>query len=210
MAYNGKILADINSSADEAMLYARLVKNATVIVSEDRLQAIQKAKELGARYALLDDGFGKFNIKKLDILINPLYSPALPFCLPSGGYRYPPSFIKYADYVVQSGREFKSISYIKNSSKSMVLVSAIANPARLSEFFGRTVGQVFFPDHYDFSKAELEEILAKFNATSLLVTQKDYVKITHFGLCVSLIEQHTILCSDFVALLENFISQEAL
>lgn len=210
VSHGGKIMANVKDSGDEAMLYARLLNGVSVIVSEDRLAGIIKAKELGARYALLDDGFGKFNIKKFDILINPSYPPALPFCLPSGGYRYPLDFVKYANYIAFSGRDFKSSSYIKNPSQRMVLVSAIANPARLFEFFNQSVAQMFFPDHYDFNKVELEGILSKFNATSLLVTQKDYVKIADFGLNVSILEQNTIVCSEFVNRLENFINSGAL
>ncbi|MDR1555156.1 MAG: tetraacyldisaccharide 4'-kinase, partial [Campylobacteraceae bacterium] len=42
----GEILCDVKTSGDEAMLYAKELKNALVIVSEDRVLGVQKAKEL--------------------------------------------------------------------------------------------------------------------------------------------------------------------
>ena len=87
----------------------------------------------------------------------------------------------------------------------MVLVTAIANPARLEPFFGECVGQVFFPDHYDFSKEELSEILQSYTATSLLMTQKDYVKAKDFGLPVSLITLEVTLSEEFKKVLTQQI-----
>lgn len=206
----GMLLANIDESGDEAMLYASSALNATVIVSEDRLKGIKKAKELGAKYVILDDGFSKFFIKKLDILIKPSHPPALPFCIPSGGYRYPMYFERYADLVLKNAQDFFSSSFISNPSKRMLLVSAIANPSRLSPFFPSTIAQVFFPDHYDFSEAELRELLLKFNATTLLMTRKDYVKVERFKLPVSLIEQNFSLSLEVKDILQKFINSYAL
>ncbi|HFB54270.1 MAG TPA: tetraacyldisaccharide 4'-kinase, partial [Sulfurimonas autotrophica] len=43
-------------------------------------------------------------------------------------------------------------------------------------------------DHHSYSKEELEKILQEDEATSLLVTYKDYVKIEGFGLPLSLLD----------------------
>ena len=67
------------------------------------------------------------------------------------------------------------------------------------------MGQVFFPDHYDFSKDELEEILKRYDAASLLMTQKDYVKAKDFGLRVSLITLEVTLSEEFKKVLERQI-----
>ncbi len=67
---NGEILVDVNTSGDEAMIYAHKVSNALVIVSEDRKIAIKKAKEMGAKIIFLDDAYSKHDIKKLDLLID--------------------------------------------------------------------------------------------------------------------------------------------
>ena len=205
VARDGKILLDVAASGDEAMIYATSLKNANVIVSEDRKIAIKYAKEQGAKYILLDDGFSKFDIAKFDILVRPNPEPRLKFCLPSGAYRYPFNFYKFADFVAIEGQTHFRKSEILNKSEKMVLVTAIANPARLEAFFSECVGQVFFPDHYDFSKDELEEILKRYDAVSLLMTQKDYVKVKDFGLRVSLITLEVTLSEEFKELLAQQI-----
>ena len=205
VARNGEILLDVAASGDEAMIYATSLKNANVIVSEDRKVAIKCAKEQGAKYVLLDDGFSKFDIAKFDILVRPNPEPKLKFCLPSGAYRYPFSFYKFGDFIASEGQTHFRKSEILNKSEKMVLVTAIANPARLEAFFGECVGQVFFPDHYDFSKDELSEILQSYGATSLLMTQKDYVKAKDFDLPISLISLEVTLSEEFKKVLAQQI-----
>ncbi|WP_148790329.1 tetraacyldisaccharide 4'-kinase, partial [Campylobacter concisus] len=205
VARNGEILLDVAASGDEAMIYATSLKNANVIVSEDRKLAIKYAKEYGAKYILLDDGFSKFDIAKFDILVRPNPEPRLKFCLPSGAYRYPFSFYKFADFVAIEGQTHFRKSEILNKSEKMVLVTAIANPERLKPFFDECVACVFFPDHYDFSKDELEEVLKRYDATSLLMTQKDYVKVKDFGLRVSLITLEVTLSEEFKKVLAQQI-----
>ena len=197
---DGEILLDVAASGDEAMIYATSLKNANVIVSEDRKVAINYAKTHGAKYILLDDGFSKF-----DILVRPNPEPKLKLCLPSGAYRYPFSFYKFGDFIACEGQTHFRKSEILNKSEKMVLVTAIANPARLEAFFNECVGQVFFPDHYNFSKEELSEILQTYGATSLLMTQKDYVKAKDFGLRVSLITLEVTLSEEFKKVLAQQI-----
>ncbi|WP_170018417.1 tetraacyldisaccharide 4'-kinase [Campylobacter sp. RM16190] len=199
---NGEILTDIKTSGDEAMEYAKSVRNANVIVSENRDEAINLARNLGARYILLDDGFSKFHIKKFDILIKPSHEPYFDFVIPSGAYRYLKSFYKFADHVACEGVDFTRESEILNYTKRMVLVTAIANPNRLKAFFDICVGREFFEDHHSFTKDELEEILKRHNATSLLVTKKDFVKIEEFGLPISLISLKTTLSVSFKELIK--------
>ena len=205
VARNGEILLDVSASGDEAMIYATSIKNANVIVSENRKVAIKYAKTHGAKYILLDDGFSKFDIAKFDILVRPNPEPRLKFCLPSGAYRYPFSFYKFADFIASEGQTHFRKSEILNKTKSMVLVTAIANPARLKPFFDECVACVFFPDHYDFSKDELEKILKRYDAASLLMTQKDYVKAKDFGLRVSLITLEVTLSDEFKKVLAQQI-----
>lgn len=110
------------------MEYATSVKNANVIVSENRDKAIFEAKNLGAKYILLDDGFSKFHIKKFNILIRPNPAPKLNLTIPSGGYRYPVSFYKFANFIAEQDRDYFRYSEILNPTPKMVLVTAIANP----------------------------------------------------------------------------------
>jgi len=185
----GKITCNVQESGDEAMLYAKMLPNALVIVSEDRIRGILKAKELGAKAVFLDDGFGKASIKKFDILIRPTPPPPLPFCLPSGPYREPFWAYRYADIVIEEGKDFVRKVHVENPTSAMVLVTAIANPERLNPFLPTNlVASYTFPDHYMYTKKELSILLERHQATSLLVTHKDAVKLEGLDLPLSLLE----------------------
>jgi tetraacyldisaccharide 4'-kinase len=67
-------------------------------------------------------------------------------------------------------------------------VSAIARPKRLDKYLPEVVHKNYFEDHHIFSKAELEKILERDKAESLLVTYKDFVKMQAFGLPLSLLD----------------------
>ncbi len=190
----GKVKQTLDASGDEAMLYALSLPKALVIVSEDRKKALQKAKELGAKVAFLDDGFSKSTIKKFDILLRPNPAPKLPFTLPSGAYREPKWVERYANIALEEGADYERKTCITNKSENMVLVTAIANAKRLDKFLPKSVKEKFiFPDHHAFSKKELEDILKKTKATSLLVTRKDWVKVKDFGLPLSFLELELIV-----------------
>jgi len=205
VAISGEILVGVTASGDEAMEYAKSVKNANVIVSENRDVAIKEALNLGAKYVLLDDGFGKFHIKKFNVLIRPSSKPYFDFVLPSGAYRYPSKFYAKADYVVKEGEDFTRASEIINQTKKMVLVTAIANPQRLEPYFRLCVGHEIYPDHYAFSRDELAKILAHYGATSLLVTRKDAVKMEEFSLPLSVIALKTTLADKFKRIIKEKI-----
>jgi tetraacyldisaccharide 4'-kinase len=206
----GQILCDVLTSGDEAMLYAKSLPNATVIVSENRLQGILKAYSLGAKCAFLDDGFLKFNIKKFDILIRPNPKPKLPFCLPSGPYRAPIFFEKYANLILSENSDFKRIVTLKNPTKKMVLVTAIANPKRLEPYLPKKLlAKYTFEDHYTFKKEELEEILLKHNATSLLTTAKDAVKIKPFNLPLSLLDLDIQIEPKIIQSIKEYINKSS-
>ena len=189
VSYRGEIKCDVKKSGDEAMEYAKTLPNATVIVSENRLKAIEYAKKLGCKVVFLDDGFSKSYIKKFDILIKPEIEPRLPFCLPSGAYREPKFMYRFADLVLKDGKDFTREVSIKNPTKKMVLVTGISKPQRLSKYLPKNLtGKVIFEDHHKYKKEELLEILKRYKATSILTTKKDAVKMEEFGLKLSVLE----------------------
>jgi len=67
----GEILVSVKESGDEAMLMAKALPQASVIVSEDREKAILLAKMQGAELIILDDGFNRVEIEKFEILLEP-------------------------------------------------------------------------------------------------------------------------------------------
>lgn len=185
----GKLLENIKTSGDEAMLLAKSLPNATIIVSEDRKEAILKAKELGCKIVFLDDGFSKYDIKKFDILIRPKEEPTNLFCLPSGGYREPKMAYSFANLELQEGRDFKRVvSYSKDSEYidilplKLVLVTAISKPKRLLEFLPSGTLMEAFEDHHTFSFEEIEDIKKEYKDYAIITTSKDYVKLKSFNL----------------------------
>jgi len=182
-----KILCDVLVSGDEAMIYAQKLPNAIVIVSEDRKEAIKKAKSMGAKIIFLDDAYSKHSIKKLDFLID--VKSENRRCLPSGAFRERLWSSKKAT-VLEDGVDFKRVVELKNATPKMSLLTAIARPQRLDEFLPNVVSKNYFEDHHTFVKSELEEVLKKDGSDSLLVTYKDFVKVKDFGLPLSLLDLH--------------------
>ncbi len=196
------LLCSVEISGDEAMEYALKLPGSIVIVSEDRKAGIKRAKELGATTVFLDDGYGKHNIKKLDILIKS--STPNSYCLPSGPYRER----LYRDKAVVEaveGVEFRRVVKLRESKKSLVLVTAIAKASRLDRYLPALKGRYYFEDHHSFNKDELLKILSESGADALLVTYKDYVKIREFNLDVEIIELSIELESSFEKVVEKYI-----
>ncbi len=186
---NGQIMCDALASGDEAMLYAKSLPQATVIVSEDRVEAIRFAKKRGAKIVFLDDGFSKSYISKIDLLMKPNPEPKNSFCLPSGPYREPRFLYKYADVIISEGTDFKRHVEVLNPTEKMLLVTAISKPSRLDAYLPENViAKVSFEDHYMYNEKELESLLHEHNATSILTTQKDAVKMSTFDIPLSILK----------------------
>lgn len=190
ISQNGKILEDVNTSGDEAMLLASSLPNASVIVSENRIEAILKAKELGCKVVFLDDGYGKHEIFKFDLLLRPKDEPTNIFCLPSGGYRDSKMMYSFADCVLKEDIDFKRLVTFKNNEnitieivpKNTILVTAISKPYRLLEYLPDDIEMISFPDHHTFTKNDIETILDKFPSSLILTTAKDMVKLKEFDI----------------------------
>ena len=179
------ILCDVIKSGDEAMLYAQSLPNATVIVSEIRERGIAEAVSMGCEVVFLDDGYGKHAIQKLDLLID-VETPNR-FCLPSGAYRER-LWSDKSVVMLYEGKSFKRSVTVQNPTDKMVLVTAIARPERLDTYLPEVSEKIYFEDHHMFKQGELEAIVERTGATSLFVTQKDFVKMSSFNLNLSCLE----------------------
>jgi tetraacyldisaccharide 4'-kinase len=182
-----KVLEDLDTSGDEAFLYAKTLPKTIVIVSEDRKYGVLKAKELGAEIVFLDDGYRHHDIKKFDILLRPKKEPTNIFCLPSGGYRDTKMMYSFADMVLHEEKEFqRKVRFLKNNTlveqlpTKLVLVTAIAKADRLLEYLPKDIKTVIFEDHYSFVKKDIEDIYKKFPDHAIVTTQKDFVKLEQF------------------------------
>ena len=185
----GEIKTDVETSGDEAMLLALSLPNATVIVSEDRKKAIEESKSLGAEIVFLDDGFSKVDIEKFEILLFPRSVPnILPF--PSGPFREFPFEKRSADLLLTEGKDFERIVTCKGCDEPMLLVTAIANPARLEPFLPRELvkERLILPDHAWFDKGAIEKKMAKAGVRKILTTEKDAVKLERFGFPMAILK----------------------
>jgi tetraacyldisaccharide 4'-kinase len=185
----GNIQLDLDSSGDEAYLYALSLQNATVIVDEHRVYGVMKAKELGCNIVFLDDGYRFHNILKYDILLRPKLEPTNVFCLPSGGYKETKMMYSFVPCVLKDGEDFKRIiTFTKNNKtievlpENLLLLTAISKPDRLLEYLPKNIECKTFIDHYQFTKSDIDNILNHYKDYTIITTSKDYVKLKKFDL----------------------------
>ncbi len=205
---NGKITCSVEESGDEAMLVAKECNSCGVIVSEDRAEAIELAKKEGASLIILDDAFSKADIEKFDILLEPKSLPNR-FVLPAGPFREFAFAKSRADMVLKEGIDFtREVSY-ENLSSSMLLVTSIANPKRLDRFLPTgVVGKYYIKDHAYFEKDKILAQIKRYNAQTILVTQKDFVKLEQFKLPTSIIKLKLDINSKALKEIEKYINEE--
>jgi len=203
----GHILTDVFSSGDEAMLVATSLENASVIVSENRQVAIEKAIEEGSDVIFLDDGFNRVNIEKYEILLFPKTIKNY-FTFPSGPFREF-FFMKYlADLRLHEEEDFKRVVEVENRTDKMLLVTAISNPERLNPFLPKgVINRVYLDDHAYFNEEELEKKMRELGATSLLVTQKDEVKMKDFKLPLSVMKLKLEIKNEILEKIHNYIEE---
>ncbi|MWV61360.1 tetraacyldisaccharide 4'-kinase [Helicobacter saguini] len=78
----------------------------------------------------------------------------------------------------------------KNFTPTFILATAIANPSRLQSYTQnlQICHKFFLNDHDEFDEQILKNLLEKYNANYILMTQKDYVKCEHFALPIALLK----------------------
>ena len=105
-----------------------------------------------------------------------------------------------ADKILNS----KEVSFERSRT---ILISAIAKPWRLQRFLPLVKAHAFFPDHYDFKKEQILELLRREDAEHILCTAKDYVKLRDLGAEISVILLHLKLSKNFIRKIQNYINQ---
>jgi len=203
----GHILTDVFSSGDEAMLMATSLENTSVIVSENRQVAIEKAIQEGAEVIFLDDGFNRVNIKKYEILLFPKTIKNY-FTFPSGPFREF-FFMQYlADLRLHEEEDFKRVVEVENKTDKMLLVTAISNPERLNPFLPKgVIDRVYLDDHAYFNEEELEKRMSELGATSLLLTGKDKVKMKDFKLSLSVMKLELEIKNEILEKIHKYIEE---
>jgi len=205
---NGHILTDVFSSGDEPMLMAKSLKSASVIVSENRQIAIDIALSKGAKIIFLDDGFNRVEIKKFEILLFPK-SIKNYFPFPAGPFREFYFSKWFSDVNLYEELDFKREVTFKNETEKMLLVTAISNPERLKPFLlGKNiVGEYLLEDHAYFDEELLKERMLALGATSLLVTEKDEVKMKDFQLPLSVMQLKLQIKNTVLKKIDSYIGE---
>ena len=201
----GKILSVVEESGDEAMLMARSLPQASVIVSEEREIAIELAMRKGAKLIIMDDGFNRVNIQKFEILLEPQkIKNYLPF--PAGAFREFYWTKGYADLVVKETVNFKRIVSYENLSEKMLLVTAISQPERLNTYLPEgVVGKVYLEDHAYFDEKTLARQMKAYEVKTLLVTEKDLVKLFDYDLAFSVMKLELDIDEDVLSAVDAYV-----
>tara|TARA_X000001036_G_scaffold44136_2_gene35264 strand:- start:2562 stop:3491 length:930 start_codon:yes stop_codon:yes gene_type:complete len=193
---------------DEHNLIRASIEN--LFLEKHRYIAMRKAEEKQFDIAILDDGFQDFSIKtNLNILCfngNQLIGNG--FTLPSGPLRERINSIKRANVIVIIGdknEEFEKIVF--NVKKKVKIYYSKYSPTNINEFKDKKLfafagignpknffqlltenkldvqKEISYPDHYSFSKVEIEKLVqnSRKNEFQLITTEKDYFRIKNYG-----------------------------
>ena len=181
-----------------------------LILNKKRILAINKAMENKFDAVILDDGFQDYKIQKdLNILCfnnNQLIGNGLIF--PSGPLREDISSIKSVNIIIINGDENKEferkILHINNNlkiyysnykplnieefkDKKLLAISGIGNPENFFKILRENKldlqKTLIYPDHYQFSRSEMQKIIDRANTLNyqIIMTEKDYYKIKDFN-----------------------------
>jgi len=185
-----------------------ILQKQTGLVFEDlkRINAINDAIKNTVNVVILDDGFQDFSINKdLSILcFNEKQWIGNGFVIPAGPLRERLTAIKRAQCVIINGEkniqiekkilginEKIKIFYSKYiplnidlfRNKNVIAFAGIGNPNNFFDLLESNkieiLKKISFPDHYNYSDAELEKLTidAKEKNAILLTTEKDYLRL---------------------------------
>ena len=192
---------------DEYGLIRNNFKN--LIIDSNRVNGIKKIEKLNFDVVILDDGLQDYRIRK-NISIVCFNSTQLignGLIIPSGPLRESLETLKNVELVIINGNknekfEKKLLSINSNLeifyskyipininefiNKKLLAIAGIGSPENffsLAEKNGLKIEKkLIFPDHYQFSKKEIKDILdeAETNNYQIVMTEKDYFKFQDF------------------------------
>ena len=196
------------SHKDEHLLIETKIKS--LILCQNRSDGIKEAENAGFDLVVLDDGLQDYKIKKnLNIVCfnqNQLIGNGL--IIPSGPLRESLNALKDANIILINGEKdndfeekllninknleffysfFKPKNIDKFKNKKLLAIAGIGNPENffklLNQYDLNIEKKLIFPDHYEFTKAEIKNIIedAKNKGLQIIMTEKDYFKIKDFN-----------------------------
>tara|TARA_Y100000590_G_scaffold124749_1_gene142758 strand:- start:9384 stop:10310 length:927 start_codon:yes stop_codon:yes gene_type:complete len=197
------IKKDYANHKDEILL---LKNYSNILVSKNRVDAINEAIKKAFDCVILDDGYQDFQIKKnLNIVcFHKNQKIGNGQTLPSGPLRESLRSLRDSQIVLLNGikdMEFenklkkynpglkffyysyltKNIENFKN--KKLIAFAGIGNPNNFFDFLKinhlNLIKEVSYPDHYEYSEKELDSLseMEKQHKAKLITTEKDYFRI---------------------------------
>ena len=179
------------------------------ITKKDRKNAIKNAVQNGFDTVILDDGFQDYKIKKnLNIVCfnNQLLGNGM--LIPAGPLRESVDSLKSAHIIIINGDQnieferklleinneisifysrYQLIDIEKYRGKKLFVVAGIGNPENFFELIRsqnlNIIKKLSFPDHYQFSKSEILNIIsdARKNGYQVVMTEKDYHRVKDYN-----------------------------
>ena len=180
-----------------------------LITKKDRKNAIKNAVQNGFDTVILDDGFQDYKIKKnLNIVCfnNQLLGNGM--LIPAGPLRESLDSLKSAHIIIINGDQnieferklleinneisifyskYQLIDIEKYRGKKLFVVAGIGNPENFFELIRsqnlNIIKKLSFPDHYQFSKSEILNIIndARKNGYQVVMTEKDYHRVKDYN-----------------------------
>ena len=192
-----------DSFQDEVNLQRQL---GPIYQNKKRIEALKEAIQNKANVAILDDGFQDFSINKnLSIVcFDEKQWIGNGLVIPSGPLREELSALKRAECVIINGQKNTDIEnkifsknkkikifYSKHKAKNIdefknkkvIAFAGIGNPENFFNILKdnniEAIEEIKFPDHYNYSKKEMENLINKTreNNAILLTTEKDYFRV---------------------------------
>ena len=191
----------------------KLIKNSfkNLIINKNRADGINDAEKNGFDFVILDDGLQDHRINKNIKIVcfnsNQLIGNGL--VLPAGPLRERLSILKSAEIVIINGKKnnifekkilninkkleifysfYKPINLDQFKNKKLLAIAGIGNPYNFFKIIEENnlyiSKKLIFPDHYQFSQIEVENIIkdAELNNYEIIMTEKDYFKINNYKL----------------------------
>ncbi len=181
-------------------------KYGPVYTGKKRVNAINEAINNNINVAVLDDGYQDFSIKKdfSIVCFNEKQWIGNGLTIPSGPLREGLASLERANCVVINGRKnskientilqknkeikifymsYKTQNIDKYKNKKVIAFAGIGNPINFFDLLDNNhinvVEKSNFPDHYNYSDKELQNLIdkAKSKNAILLTTEKDFLRI---------------------------------
>ena len=215
-----------------------LSKNGKLFTSLKRITALDEAISQGYKMAIFDDGLQDISIKyDLEIVcFNNLNWVGNGFTLPSGPLRENINNLLFYSNVFLNGNE-ENLTNIKNQIKKInptininqgkyvplniddfnkehnyIIFSGIGNHKTFLKMLKnndlKIVDDLEYPDHYQYSKKDFDEIInkaKKYNA-KILTTEKDYLRLNSFDKSEVLVVKSTLEIIDEKNLIQTLIN----